>query len=216
MHVFTADARVLLPQVFGRVVDPENFAMRVYSGLNAWQVELADARIGCLRLFSPANPTGTALAARQLHELGLTGLVVGWRVNFQVNFVVGVQGWSDWKRVVRCPLAQAWLSKGVALTAVGLRSLPAVRGAAGKYSLLVSHPAQRLVAVRLLELFCQQVRPLTYIGGGCCSAGTGGQCTWCAALFGSIHTFTLIQFQGQAATTACTPRTTHVLLLGQI
>jgi hypothetical protein len=54
---------MLLPQVFGRVVDPENFAMRVYSGLNAWQVELADARIGCLRLFSPANPTGAALAA---------------------------------------------------------------------------------------------------------------------------------------------------------
>lgn len=26
----------------------------------------------------------------------------------------------------------------------------------GKYSLLLSHPAQRLVAVRLLELFCQQ------------------------------------------------------------
>jgi hypothetical protein len=49
---------MLLVQVFGRVVDPENFAMRVYSGLNAWQVELADARIGCLRLFSPANPTG--------------------------------------------------------------------------------------------------------------------------------------------------------------
>jgi hypothetical protein len=51
---------MLLLQVFGRVVDPENFAMRVYSSLNAWQVELADARIGCLRLFSPANPTGAA------------------------------------------------------------------------------------------------------------------------------------------------------------
>jgi hypothetical protein len=49
---------MLLSQVFGRVVDPEHFAMRVYSSLNAWQVELADARIGCLRLFSPANPTG--------------------------------------------------------------------------------------------------------------------------------------------------------------
>jgi hypothetical protein len=48
-------------------------------------VELADARIGCLWLFSPDNPTG-------------------------------------------------------------------------RYSLLLSHPAQRLVAVRLLELFCQQVR----------------------------------------------------------
>lgn len=28
--------------------------------------------------------------------------------------------------------------------------------AAGKYSLLLSHPAQRLVGVRLVELFCQQ------------------------------------------------------------
>lgn len=28
---------------------------------------------------------------------------------------------------------------------------------AGKYSLLLSHPAQRLVGVRLVELFCQQV-----------------------------------------------------------
>lgn len=27
----------------------------------------------------------------------------------------------------------------------------------GTYSLLLSHPAQRLVAVRLLELFCEQV-----------------------------------------------------------
>lgn len=39
---------------------------------------------------------------------------------------------------------------------------------AGKYSLLLSHPAQRLVAVRLLELFCQQVR----LGGG---GGGGGE-----------------------------------------
>lgn len=45
-------------QVFGRVVDPENFSVCGYSGLNAWQVELADSRIGCLKLFSPANPTG--------------------------------------------------------------------------------------------------------------------------------------------------------------
>jgi hypothetical protein len=35
----------------------------------------------------------------------------------------------------------------------------AVAACAGKYSLLLSHPAQRLVAVRLLELFCQQVSP---------------------------------------------------------
>lgn len=33
---------------------------------------------------------------------------------------------------------------------------PAVSVAAGKYSLLLSHPAQRLVGVRLVELFCQQ------------------------------------------------------------
>lgn len=61
---------LLLLQVFGRVVDPESFASQVYTTLNAWQVELADARIGCLRLFSPANPTGknmdTAAAAAGL------------------------------------------------------------------------------------------------------------------------------------------------------
>ena len=45
-------------QVFGRVVDPENFADQAYLTMNAWQVELADSRIGCLRLFSPDNPTG--------------------------------------------------------------------------------------------------------------------------------------------------------------
>lgn len=32
--------------------------------------------------------------------------------------------------------------------------------AAGRYSLLLSHPVQRLVAVRLLELFCQQASAL--------------------------------------------------------
>lgn len=46
------------PQVFGRVVDPENFADQAYLPMNAWQIELADSRIGCLRLFSPDNPTG--------------------------------------------------------------------------------------------------------------------------------------------------------------
>jgi hypothetical protein len=49
---------LLLVQVFGRVIDPENFADQAYLTLNAWQVELADSRIGCLRLFSPDNPTG--------------------------------------------------------------------------------------------------------------------------------------------------------------
>jgi hypothetical protein len=51
-------AVLLRPQVFGRVVDPENFADQAYLPMNAWQVELADSRIGCLRLFSPDNPTG--------------------------------------------------------------------------------------------------------------------------------------------------------------
>lgn len=46
-------------QIFGRVVDPENFADQAYLTMNAWQIELADSRIGCLRLFSPDNPTGT-------------------------------------------------------------------------------------------------------------------------------------------------------------
>lgn len=46
------------PQVFGRVVDPENLAHQAYLPMNAWQIELADSRIGCLRLFSPDNPTG--------------------------------------------------------------------------------------------------------------------------------------------------------------
>lgn len=41
-------------------MDPENFADQAYLTMNAWQVELADSRIGCLRLFSPDNPTGTA------------------------------------------------------------------------------------------------------------------------------------------------------------
>jgi hypothetical protein len=49
---------LLLVQVFGRVIDPENFADQAYLTLNAGQVELADSRIGCLRLFSPDNPTG--------------------------------------------------------------------------------------------------------------------------------------------------------------
>lgn len=48
-------------QVFGRVVDPENFADQAYLTMNAWQVELADSRIGCLRMFSPDNPTGAVL-----------------------------------------------------------------------------------------------------------------------------------------------------------
>lgn len=48
-------------QVFGRVVDPENFADQAYLTMNAWQVELADSRIGCLRLFSPDNPTGEVM-----------------------------------------------------------------------------------------------------------------------------------------------------------
>lgn len=41
-------------------MDPENFADQAYLTMNAWQVELADSRIGCLRLFSPDNPTGRA------------------------------------------------------------------------------------------------------------------------------------------------------------
>ncbi|GBF91729.1 hypothetical protein Rsub_04033 [Raphidocelis subcapitata] len=62
-------------KVFGRIIDPENFATQVYARLTpgqhakrpisiirrrrpAPQAELADARIGVLRLFSPANPTG--------------------------------------------------------------------------------------------------------------------------------------------------------------
>jgi hypothetical protein len=54
-----AQATCVLPlQVFGRVVDPENFADQAYLTMNAWQIELADSRIGCLRLFSPDNPTG--------------------------------------------------------------------------------------------------------------------------------------------------------------
>lgn len=44
-------------------MDPENFADQAYLTMNAWQVELADSRIGCLRLFSPDNPTGTDRAA---------------------------------------------------------------------------------------------------------------------------------------------------------
>lgn len=39
-------------------MDPENFADQAYLTMNAWQIELADSRIGCLRLFSPDNPTG--------------------------------------------------------------------------------------------------------------------------------------------------------------
>eukprot|EP00775_Hariotina_reticulata_P004522 gene4522-4774_t len=70
-------------KVFGCVVDPQNFSQQVYSIMAPWQVEQADNRIGCLKLFSPDNPTG-------------------------------------------------------------------------KYSLLLSHPAQQLVAARLVELFCQQ------------------------------------------------------------
>jgi hypothetical protein len=71
-------------QVFGRCVDPENFAAEVYPCLNAWQAQACDERLGVLRLFSPLNPTGA-------------------------------------------------------------------------YDLLLSHPAHYLVAVRLVELFQQQV-----------------------------------------------------------
>lgn len=56
---------VLPLQVFGRVVDPENFADQAYLTMNAWQIELADSRIGCLRLFSPDNPTGRKFTSYQ-------------------------------------------------------------------------------------------------------------------------------------------------------
>jgi hypothetical protein len=61
---------VLPLQVFGRVVDPENFADQAYLTMNAWQIELADSRIGCLRLFSPDNPTGRKFTSYQFTVRG--------------------------------------------------------------------------------------------------------------------------------------------------
>lgn len=39
-------------------MDPENFPAEVHCALTPAQAEAADARVGVLRLFSPANPTG--------------------------------------------------------------------------------------------------------------------------------------------------------------
>lgn len=49
-------------------MDPENFADQAYLSMNAWQMELADSRIGCLRLFSPDNPTGGMWLSLLLEE----------------------------------------------------------------------------------------------------------------------------------------------------
>jgi hypothetical protein len=59
----TAFDPTLLVQLFGRTTDPEAFACVVYPALPTWGVEAADARIGCLRLFSPVNPTGEVLGS---------------------------------------------------------------------------------------------------------------------------------------------------------
>lgn len=77
-----------------------------------------------------------------------------------------------------CSHSQADDSVARAFTAPALQSLGRVCTCvcpAGEYSLLLSHPAQRLVAVMLVELFCQQVSTahiLTGRGGVAVTAGS--------------------------------------------
>jgi hypothetical protein len=67
-------------QTFGSVIDPEDFADQAYLTMNAWQVELADSRIGCLKLFSPDNATGgVASGLCQGHSCWSAGTCHWWQ-----------------------------------------------------------------------------------------------------------------------------------------